>query len=103
LNGYLTKPTTRLGRYTLLFKEILKHTPPDHPDQHNLTKAIEIIKQLLSNVNLEAGHAKNAFDLMRIDQNLTFKLKSDQVVKSKRYYSNSRIHFFLYIYRILIC
>ncbi|KAI8887425.1 hypothetical protein K501DRAFT_175556, partial [Backusella circina FSU 941] len=79
LNGYLTKPTTRLGRYTLLFKEILKHTPPDHPDQQSLTKAIEIIKQLLSNVNLEAGHAKNVFDLMRINQNLTFKLKSDQV------------------------
>jgi hypothetical protein len=96
LNGYLTKPTTRLGRYTLLFKEILKHTPPDHPDQHSLTKAIEIIKQVLSNVNLEAGYAKNAFDLMRIDQNLTFKLKSDQVVRDQN--DTIVIHIFIYIY-----
>ncbi|KAG2200207.1 hypothetical protein INT47_009845, partial [Mucor saturninus] len=79
VNGYLTKPTTRLGRYTLLFNEILKHTPPDHPDLDDLPKAVTIIKRFLSRVNVETGQAKNRFDLERIHYNLSFKSKTDEV------------------------
>lgn len=79
LNGYLTKPTTRLGRYTLLFNEILKHTPPDHPDLEDLPKAVTIIKRFLSRVNVETGKAKNRFDLERIHYNLSFKYKADEL------------------------
>ncbi|KAG2191911.1 hypothetical protein INT46_006793 [Mucor plumbeus] len=79
LNGYLTKPTTRLGRYTLLFNEILKHTPVDHPDLKDLPKAVTIIKRFLSRVNAETGKAKNRFDLERIHYNLAFKYKADEV------------------------
>ncbi|KAI9480525.1 MAG: hypothetical protein EXX96DRAFT_501510 [Benjaminiella poitrasii] len=78
LNGYLTKPTTRLGRYTLLLNEVLKHTPADHPDLEILPKAIDIIKQFLTRVNTEAGRAKNRFDLERIHYNLSFKSKTDE-------------------------
>lgn len=80
LNGYLTKPTTRLGRYTLLLNEIHKHTPADHPDLQDLPKAVTIIKRFLFRVNLETGKAKNRFDLERIHYNLSFKLKSDEIV-----------------------
>ncbi|CAG8530410.1 12743_t:CDS:10 [Cetraspora pellucida] len=38
LNGYLTKPTTRLGRYPLLLEAVLKNTPSDHPDKVNIPK-----------------------------------------------------------------
>ncbi|RCI05119.1 RHO1 GDP-GTP exchange protein 2, partial [Rhizopus stolonifer] len=79
LNGYLTKPTTRLGRYTLLLNEILKHTPPDHPDLEDLPKAVTIIKRFLSRVNAETGKAKNRFDLERIHYNLSFKYKADEM------------------------
>ncbi|KAG1141973.1 hypothetical protein G6F37_006144 [Rhizopus arrhizus] len=81
LNGYLTKPTTRLGRYTLLFNEILKHTPDGHPDKQYLPKAISIIKQFLSRVNFETGQAKTRFDLERIHYNLSFKYKTDETTK----------------------
>lgn len=80
VNGFLTKPTTRLGRYTLLFNEILKHTPPDHPDLEDLPKAVTIIKRFLSRVNIETGQAKNRFDLERIHYNLSFKYKADEMV-----------------------
>lgn len=83
LNGYLTKPTTRLGRYNLLLNEIMKHTSPDHPDIANLSQAIVIIKRFLSRVNIEAGNAKNRFDLERIHYNLSYKYKTDEVVKSR--------------------
>ncbi|KAI9282533.1 hypothetical protein BY458DRAFT_428538 [Sporodiniella umbellata] len=78
LNGYLTKPTTRLGRYTLLLTEILKHTPEGHPDQIFLPKALQILKQCLSLVNYETGKAKTRFDLERIHYNLSFKYKADE-------------------------
>ncbi|CDH56451.1 rho guanyl nucleotide exchange factor [Lichtheimia corymbifera JMRC:FSU:9682] len=77
LDGYLSKPTARLGRYTLFLDAILKHTPPDNPDRINIPKATDIIKQFLTRVNEENGKAKNRFDLERIDQKLLF--KSDKV------------------------
>ncbi|KAI8370340.1 uncharacterized protein BYT42DRAFT_581901 [Radiomyces spectabilis] len=78
LNGYLTKPTTRLGRYTLLLNEILKHTPSSHPDQKLIPKAVNVIKGVLHRVNAEAGKAKNRFDIDRIHQHLSFKYKMDE-------------------------
>ncbi|KAL0095349.1 hypothetical protein J3Q64DRAFT_1693853 [Phycomyces blakesleeanus] len=77
LNGYLTKPTTRLGRYTLLLNEILKHTPEGHPDRIQIPNAVDTIRQFLGRVNVETGKAKNKFDLERIHKHLTFKNKAD--------------------------
>ncbi|KAI8069915.1 hypothetical protein BC940DRAFT_271374 [Gongronella butleri] len=79
LNGYLTKPTTRLGRYPLLLNAILKRTAPDHPDYALLNDATDIIRAVLSQVNSEAGEAKNKFDLERIHRHLTFKRKTDRL------------------------
>ncbi|KAH8550125.1 CNH domain-containing protein [Umbelopsis sp. PMI_123] len=73
LNGYLTKPTTRLGRYNLLLKEILKNTPEDHPDSIAIPKAMAIIKTYLSKVNAETGKAENKFNLMLLKERLVSK------------------------------
>jgi len=73
LNGYLTKPTTRLGRYNLLLKEILKNTAEDHPDSIAIPKAIAIIKTFLSRVNAETGKAENKFNLMLLKERLISK------------------------------
>jgi hypothetical protein len=73
LNGYLTKPTTRLGRYNLLLKEILKNTPEDHPDSIAIPKAIAIIKTYLSKVNAETGKAENKFNLILLKERLVSK------------------------------
>ncbi|KAF9413794.1 RHO1 GDP-GTP exchange protein 2, partial [Podila epigama] len=73
LNGYLTKPTTRLGRYPLLLEAVLKYTPEDNPDKKTLPKVIEIIKDFLQKVNLESGKCENAFNLRQINKNLIWK------------------------------
>ncbi|GAN05538.1 CNH-domain-containing protein [Mucor ambiguus] len=77
LNGYLTKPTTRLGRYTLLLDKIHARTSPSHPDKENIPRIIHAIKQLLQRVNNAAGAAKTRFDLEQIHRHLTFKNKRD--------------------------
>lgn len=73
LNGYLTKPTTRLARYPLLLKEIMKHTPDDNPDKTDIPKVTEMIKDFLTRVNEESGKSENMFNLAQLDQQLVFR------------------------------
>ncbi|KAK4057754.1 RHO1 GDP-GTP exchange protein 2 [Microbotryomycetes sp. JL221] len=73
LNGYLTKPTTRLARYPLLLEACLKHTPDDSPDKHILPKVIALVREFLNKVNVESGKSENRFNLAQLDQQLVFK------------------------------
>ncbi len=59
LNGYLTKPTTRLARYPLLLEQVTKYTSDDNPDKLALPKVIKMIKEFLSKVNTETGKSEN--------------------------------------------
>ncbi|KAG0267569.1 RHO1 GDP-GTP exchange protein 2 [Actinomortierella ambigua] len=73
LNGYLTKPTTRLGRYPLLLEAVLKYTPDDNPDKKKIPEVVSIIKDFLQKVNLESGKCENLFNLRQINERLTWK------------------------------
>jgi hypothetical protein len=73
LNGYLTKPTTRLARYPLLLENILKYSADDNPDKQDIPKAIIMIKETLSKVNVESGKAENHFNLMQLNRDLKFR------------------------------
>ncbi|SPO28331.1 probable to GDP/GTP exchange factor Rom2p [Ustilago trichophora] len=73
LNGYLTKPTTRLARYPLLLEQVAKFTPEEHPDKQTIPKVIKIVKEFLTKVNVETGKSENRFTLAQLDQQLVFK------------------------------
>lgn len=73
LNGYLTKPTTRLGRYPLLLDAVLKHTPEGHPDKRDLPEVIKMVKAFLTKVNAESGKSENIFKLAQLEQQLVFR------------------------------
>ncbi|CAG8441733.1 12332_t:CDS:10 [Cetraspora pellucida] len=77
LNGYLTKPTTRLGRYPLLLDAVLKNTPSNHPDKINIPKVINIIKEFLTNVNIESGKSENRFNLQQLNDQLSSRGNED--------------------------
>ena len=79
LNGYLTKPTTRLARYPLLLEAVLKHTPDDNPDKQDLPKVIRLVREFLAKVNVETGRTENRFNLLQLDQQLVFR-QGEQVV-----------------------
>lgn len=70
LNGYLTKPTTRLARYPLLLENVLKYTAEDNPDIMDIPKATAMIKDLLQKVNTESGKAENQFNLRQLQSAL---------------------------------
>lgn len=73
LNGYLTKPTTRLARYPLLLENVLKYTEDDSPDKEDIPKVLSMIRDLLGRVNAESGKAENRFNLRRLHEQLRFK------------------------------
>ncbi|KAG8882288.1 RHO1 GDP-GTP exchange protein 2 [Tulasnella sp. 332] len=73
LNGYLTKPTTRLARYPLLLDVVAKHTSDDNPDKARLAEVVKIVRGFLTRVNEESGKAENKFNLAQLDQQLVFR------------------------------
>ncbi|KAK4649244.1 RHO1 GDP-GTP exchange protein 2 [Podospora bellae-mahoneyi] len=73
LNGYLTKPTTRLARYPLLLENVLKYTEDGNPDKEDIPKVLTLIRDFLSRVNAESGKAENRFNLRRLHENLKFR------------------------------
>lgn len=73
LNGYLTKPTTRLARYPLLLEVILKYTADDNPDKAQIPKVVQMVRDLLTRVNEETGKTENRFNLLQLDQQLVFR------------------------------
>lgn len=73
LNGYLTKPTTRLARYPLLLENVLKYTEPGNPDKEDIPKVLTMIRDLLGRVNAESGKAENRFNLRRLHEQLRFR------------------------------
>ncbi|KJX93949.1 Rho guanyl nucleotide exchange factor (Rom2) like protein [Zymoseptoria brevis] len=70
LNGYLTKPTTRLARYPLLLENVLKFTDENNPDMKDIPKVVEHIRQFLSRVNEESGKSENHYNLMNLNAQL---------------------------------
>ncbi|QRV74343.1 Rho guanine nucleotide exchange factor [Ceratobasidium sp. AG-Ba] len=83
LNGYLTKPTTRLARYPLLLEVVLKHTPEGNPDRIALPKVVEKVREFLRRVNEESGKTENRFNLLQLDKGLVFRQGEEVDLKLK--------------------
>jgi hypothetical protein len=63
IESFLARPTTRLGRYPILLKNIIKNTPEGHRDIILLTDALHGIENILKEVNNQAGKATNKLKL----------------------------------------
>ncbi|KFD54408.1 hypothetical protein M513_04751 [Trichuris suis] len=59
LNYFLLIPMTRFTKYPLVLKELIKYTPPSHPDFGNLEQAIFDLRALCDDVNRLASQAEN--------------------------------------------
>ena len=70
LNGYLTKPTTRLARYPLLLNNVAKYTADGNPDKQDVPRAVVLVREFLTKVNEESGKAENIQQLVQLNQAL---------------------------------
>ncbi|XP_040002505.1 neuroepithelial cell-transforming gene 1 protein isoform X1 [Xiphias gladius] len=65
--SFLDIPRSRLVKYPLLLKEILRHTPPEHPDAASLEEAITIIQGVLSDVNMKKGESECQYYIDKLE------------------------------------
>ncbi|KAM9524607.1 rho guanine nucleotide exchange factor 3-like isoform 5-T6 [Salvelinus alpinus] len=59
--NFLDIPRSRLVKYPLLLREILKHTPNDHPDRQYLDEAINMIQSIVAEINTQTGESECRF------------------------------------------
>ncbi|KAJ2001854.1 RHO1 GDP-GTP exchange protein 2, partial [Coemansia thaxteri] len=67
---FLTRPPTRLARYPLVLKAVLKYTPVGHPDRETIPHVIGRIEAMLNRINTETGKAQNRLRLYKVDEKL---------------------------------
>uniref|UniRef100_A0A3P9HIA3 Neuroepithelial cell transforming 1 n=1 Tax=Oryzias latipes TaxID=8090 RepID=A0A3P9HIA3_ORYLA len=101
--SFLDIPRSRLVKYPLLLREILRHTPPDHPDVTSLEKAITIIQEILSDINVRKGESECQYYIDKLEY-LDEKQRDPLIDNCKtllchgelRTKSGSRLHVFLF-------
>lgn len=65
--SFLDIPRSRLFKYPLLLREILRHTPPEHPDTANLENAVSIIQGVLSDINMKKGESECQYYIDKLE------------------------------------
>ncbi|XP_031716511.1 rho guanine nucleotide exchange factor 17 [Anarrhichthys ocellatus] len=70
LGDLMIKPVQRIPRYELLVKDLLKHTPEDHPDHPYLLDAQRDIKRLAERINKGRRSAEEAEREARVIQEI---------------------------------
>ncbi|KAM3608677.1 uncharacterized protein V6R79_002830 [Siganus canaliculatus] len=101
--SFLDIPRSRLVKYPLLLREILRHTPSDHPDVASLERAVTIIQDILSDINLRKGESECQYYIDKLEY-LDEKQRDPLIDNCKsllchgelRTKSGSRLHVFLF-------
>ncbi|XP_033833580.1 rho guanine nucleotide exchange factor 17-like [Periophthalmus magnuspinnatus] len=70
LGDLMIKPVQRIPRYELIVKDLLKHTPEDHPDHPYLLDAQRDIKRLAEKINKGRRSAEEAEREARVIQEI---------------------------------
>ncbi|XP_072550679.1 rho guanine nucleotide exchange factor 17-like [Salminus brasiliensis] len=70
LGDLMIKPVQRIPRYELLVKDLLKHTPEDHPDHPFLLDAQKNIKRLAEKINKGRRNAEEVERETRVMQEI---------------------------------
>ncbi|XP_051803990.1 rho guanine nucleotide exchange factor 3 isoform X1 [Acanthochromis polyacanthus] len=56
--NFLDIPRSRLVKYPLLLREILKHTANDHPDRQHLDEAMLMVQSVVTDINRQTGESE---------------------------------------------
>ncbi|XP_076861256.1 neuroepithelial cell-transforming gene 1 protein isoform X3 [Brachyhypopomus gauderio] len=65
--SFLDIPRSRLVKYPLLLREILRHTPAEHPDTGSLEQAVSIIQGVLSDINMKKGESECQYYIDKLE------------------------------------
>ncbi|KAI8809318.1 Dbl homology domain-containing protein [Cladochytrium replicatum] len=71
LQSFLSRPTTRMGRYILLLESIQAKTSAENSDFEHISQILIAIRNILGNINTEAGKADNRLKINLLQQQLS--------------------------------
>ena len=76
LNTFLIAPVQRITQYQLFLRELLKCTPPSHPDSFLIKEAANAIDKILRKIEYESMNNAQMWRLKQLEKNLlnTFKI-----------------------------
>mmetsp|Transcript_9378 Transcript_9378/g.12938 ORF Transcript_9378/g.12938 Transcript_9378/m.12938 type:complete len:313 (+) Transcript_9378:185-1123(+) len=75
IEAYLIMPIQRIPRYELLFRELVKLTPPEHVDYPNLNKCLSVIKDVCTKINENKRNAEG------VEEEINKQVKSMKTLK----------------------
>nr|XP_046166848.1 rho guanine nucleotide exchange factor 3-like isoform X2 [Oncorhynchus gorbuscha] len=101
--NFLDIPRSRLVKYPLLLREILKHTPNDHLDRQHLDEAINMIQSIVAEINTQTGESECRFYKERLlyleDRQRDLLIDSSHILSCHGELKNNRgakLHVFLF-------
>ncbi|XP_055015310.1 rho guanine nucleotide exchange factor 3 isoform X2 [Boleophthalmus pectinirostris] len=59
--SFLDIPRSRLVKYPLLLREILRHTDNEHPDRQRLEEAMAMVQSVVADINRQTGESECEF------------------------------------------
>lgn len=63
----MIQPVQRIPRYRLLFEELVKYTPKDHPDYEPTVQALRRIEEVAIHVNESVRDKENQEKLLSVE------------------------------------
>eukprot|EP01098_Paradermamoeba_levis_P002945 TRINITY_DN1392_c0_g2_i1.p1 TRINITY_DN1392_c0_g2~~TRINITY_DN1392_c0_g2_i1.p1 ORF type:complete len:425 (+),score=136.55 TRINITY_DN1392_c0_g2_i1:192-1466(+) len=69
-NSFMSKPFQRICKYPLLLRELLRYTPPEHPDYQGISSAMAKVEAVVADVNKGKKNLENQVKLLQIQQSL---------------------------------
>ncbi|KAL0978819.1 hypothetical protein UPYG_G00176140 [Umbra pygmaea] len=101
--NFLDIPRSRLVKYPLLLREILKHTANDHPDRQHLDEAVNMIQNIVADINTQTGESECRFYKERLlyleDSQRDLLIDSSRILSCHGELKNNRgakLHVFLF-------
>jgi hypothetical protein len=94
LISFLIKPTQRICKYPLLIREIIRHTPQDHPDHQPLAEVLQKIEDIVNVVNESARLAESFRQIVKIQSKLVDGDKLGLFIPSRRYIDTEKFQIY---------
>ena len=106
LSSLLIQPIQRVPRYKLLLEQLIRHTPPDHPDLPLLSTALSSISVVASHINEAIRKRESMEAVMQIEERFMSSpgflhasrvfLRQGGVIKMGKSHTARSEHFFLF-------
>jgi len=79
LEDYLITPVQRIPRYTMLFLELKKSTPKEHPDFEYIHKAHSMFLDISSSINEKKRESESVTRLIALQNSIIFPDESQRI------------------------